>query len=103
MRSVRRKTGVQSHPTVSLAFVIVPQNLDDVLNSDMNEDEYEIQYKEKTVTVYPYTSLKWLYVCRRELNESPIYEFSPPLMFANDQPTTVIMTEKQAATFGDVV
>lgn len=72
--------------------MIVPQNLDDVLNSDMNEDEYEIQYKEKTLTVYPYTSLKWF----------PIYEISPPLMFASDQPTTVIMTEKQSAPFGDV-
>jgi hypothetical protein len=82
--------------------MIVPQNLDDVLNSDMNEDEYEIQYKEKTLTVYPYTSLKWLYVFRVELNGSPIYEISPPLMFASDQPTTVIMTEKQSAPFGDV-
>lgn len=101
--SGKRRIGVILYLVVSIAFMIVPQNLDDVLNSDMNEDEYEIQYQEKKHTVYPYTSLQWLYVHRREFTGSPIYEFSPPLMFASGQPTTVIMTEKQSAQFGDVV
>ena len=44
-----------------LVMLIVPQNLQDVLSSNLHEDHYSMLVDGNYHSVYPYTSLKWLY------------------------------------------
>lgn len=41
-------------------MLIVPQNLQDVLSSNLREDHYSMLVDGEYHSVYPYTSLKWL-------------------------------------------